>query len=90
MNQELTVSSGLPVYLYQEHLSNLFNRNRELIDSISLNYLCFDEQKEYFIHLMESFDQIEASAPIKTEINICKASKRQNISRSPRKRKVSS
>jgi hypothetical protein len=70
MNQELTVSSGLPVYLYQEHLSNLFNRNRELIDSISLNYLCFDEQKEYFIHLMESFDQIEASAPIKRQLEI--------------------
>lgn len=70
MNQELTVSSGLPVYLYQEHLSNLFNRNRELIDSISLNYLCFDDQREYFNHLMESFDQIDPSAPIKRQLEI--------------------
>lgn len=70
MNQELTVSSRLPVYLYQEHLGNLFNRSRELIDSISLNYLCFDDQKEYFIHLMESFDQIDPSAPIKRQLEI--------------------
>jgi len=68
MNQEITVSSGLPVYLYKEHLGNLFNRNRELIDSISMNYLCFDDQKEYFKHLMESFDQIDQSAPIKRQL----------------------
>ncbi|MCA0387046.1 MAG: hypothetical protein LCH52_00985 [Bacteroidetes bacterium] len=68
MNQELTISSGLPVYLYQEHLGNLFNRNRELIDSIAMNYLCFDDQKEYFNHLMESFDQIDPSAPVKRQL----------------------
>ena len=68
MNQELTISSGLPAYLYQEHLGNLFNRNRELIDTIAMNYLCFDDQKEYFNHLMDSFDQIDQSAPIKRQL----------------------
>lgn len=68
MNQELTVSAKLPVYLYREQLSNMFNRNRELIEAISMNYLCIDEQKEYIRQLMASFDEIDNSAPVKRQL----------------------
>lgn len=68
MNRELTLSSRLPVYLYIEQVNNMFNRNRELIDTISSNFLCIDDQREYMRQLMVSFEEIDASAPIKKQL----------------------
>ena len=66
MNQELTISSGLPVYLCKEY-ENVWNRNRELLSLLFDNRICIDDKGKYLEDLGKSFERVDSTSPYKKQ-----------------------
>lgn len=63
MNQELTISSRLPVYLCKEY-ENVWNRNKELLSLLFDNRICIDNNGRYLEELGKSFCEMDTISPI--------------------------
>jgi hypothetical protein len=66
MNQELTISSGLPVYLCKEY-ENVWNRNKELLSLLFDNRICIDDKGKYLEDLGKAFERVESTSPYKKQ-----------------------
>ncbi len=64
MNQELTLSSRLPVYFIEELITNPDNKNKELINLLFDNKICFDAERKFNSDFFSSFAEISLSLPI--------------------------
>ncbi|GAB1442750.1 hypothetical protein MASR2M39_15860 [Ignavibacteriales bacterium] len=63
MNQELTISSRLPIFLIEELIENPVNRNRELINILFDNFICFDSNKNFNRDFFDAISEIGLKLP---------------------------